>query len=252
MLDLEQEYQEESVEGKVVLISGGTTGIGRATAVMLAWKGAKVFIFARHQRELDDAIADGKKVGGEICGCLADVTKYEDVVNIFDQVKNIYGRLDIMINNAGTGARSILRSDYDEWMRVIKTNYVGYLLCTRFAVDILKEQGGGGHIINIGSMSAHTRDADTDLYVSTKSAVDGFNESLRKEINRKCIKMTLIEPGSVGTDLIGKTPAEQQELEEHLELLKAEDIARAIYYALTQPKRTDILTIQLRSHKQVF
>lgn len=237
--------------GKSVLITGGTTGIGRATAVLLASKGASIFIFGRHEKELNDAINDIRKSGGDAYGCTADVANYEDVVRVFEEFDDQLGSLDILINNASIAARSSLNSRYDDWLYLFKVNVLGYILCARFAYDRMKKNRSG-HIINIGSMSTYTQDADTDLYVAAKSAIAGFNGSIRKKIEDDNIKVTIIEPGSVGTDLIGETTHVQKELESTGKMLKAEDIAECIYYCLTQPERVEIIRVQIKSIFQNF
>ena len=112
------------------------------------------------------------------------------------------------------------------------------------------KQQGGGHIINIGSMSADVREVDSSVYVATKAGIQGFSEALRKELNRHKIKVSLIEPGSVGTDMQEETPEEQRQKQEKCEMLKAEDIARAIAYCITQPARCDVVVLQIRPHQQ--
>jgi NADP-dependent 3-hydroxy acid dehydrogenase YdfG len=107
-----------------------------------------------------------------------------------------------------------------------------------------------GHIVNIGSMSADTREKDSSVYVATKAGIQGFSEALRKEVNPMGIKVTLIEPGKVGTDMQPESPSEQRKLEGKMEMLKAEDIAACVVYTLTQPKRCDVVMVQIRPHLQ--
>lgn len=243
---------EKPLEGKKALITGGTTGIGRATAVLLAQNGADVFIFGRHERELHDALSDIKKLSGrDASGTIADVAKYEDLIRVFGKIDEQFSQLDILVNNAGIGARSIWDIDYADLKYVIDVDLVGYLVCAKMALERMVEKGHG-HIVNIGSMSAETRDAGTDLYVAAKAGVAGFSDSLRKMINPDCIRLTLIEPGSVGTDLIDESVEEQKKEEEREIMLRAEDVAHAVLFALSQPERIEILKIQLRAHRQII
>jgi NADP-dependent 3-hydroxy acid dehydrogenase YdfG len=110
---------------------------------------------------------------------------------------------------------------------------------------------GKGHILFIGSMSADER-SGSPVYVATKSGIQGFTEALRKEVNKEGIKVTLIEPGSVGTDMPDKTPEQQRKLEKENKMLKAEDIALCVYYCLTQPERCDVISVKIRPHLQVI
>lgn len=245
------DYQPESVSGKSILITGGTTGIGRATAVLLASQGARVMIFGRHDRELEDAMNDIRKTGGEVTGLTADAASPGDVKRIFEQVDRQMDKLDILINNAALGYNSIMEGNYNEWQYVIGTNLLGYMAIAHEAIDRMKANGSG-HIVNIGSMSADVREKGSSVYVATKAGIQGFTEALRKEVNQHGIKVTLIEPGAVGTDMQPQSPYEQRQLQEKMEMLKAEDIAACIFYAITQPKRCDVVMIQIRPHLQVI
>jgi len=237
---------------KVALITGGTTGIGRATAILLAQNGADVVIFGRHHRELDDALNDvGRLSGKSALGMIADTAHKDSIENVFREIDAKYGRIDILINNAGLAARSILDSEYDSWKYIIEVNILGYMLCARLALDRMMPLNFG-HIVNIGSMSGEIKEANADLYVATKSAINGFNESLRKKMLGTDIKFTLIEQGSVGTDMIEETTDEQVADEGRYLLLKAEDIAESIFFSLAQPPRVEITKIQLKAKKQRF
>lgn len=240
------------LSSKKVLITGGTTGIGRATAVLLAQNGADVFIFGRHQRELNDALSDVKKLSGkEGMGVVADVADADSIKRVFDKIDQKWGGLDILINNAALPARSITNYSIDDIHYILNVNIAGYLICAKFALEKMLPEGRG-HIVNVGSMSACVREAEADLYVATKSAIAGFNESLRKLVNKECVKVSIIEPGSTGTDMISESPEEQIVEEERLNLLKAEDIAECILFCLTRPARCDIVALQVKPHYQIL
>jgi len=243
--------QREDVRGKGILITGGTTGIGRAAAILLASEGAKVMILGRDPDALRAAQADLAKVSDETFGFNADVTNPHDIQKTFREVDQRFDRLDVLINNAALGGGSITEGSYEDLEYVVKTNLLGYMAFAQEAVKRMKKSGGG-HIVNIGSMSAEVRGEGSSLYVATKSALQGMCESFRKEVNPDGIKVTLIEPGAVGTDMQSAPPAEQQKKEKKLELLTAEDIAECILYCLTQPKRCDVVTVQIRPHLQLI
>lgn len=234
-----------------MLITGGTTGIGRATAILLAKWGANIFIFGRHQKDLDSALDNIKKESGhQGYGMLADVTDLDSLELVFENFDSTLGRFDALINNAGMAGRSIVNSTKEQIKQLIATNFTGYLYCAKLAIERMKKYESG-HIINVGSLSAFTRDADTDLYVAAKAGVEGFNESLRKLISPG-IKVSIIHSGSVGTEMIDESMEEQREAENQMLLLRAEDVALAILYMINQPPRVEILSIQLRAHRQII
>jgi NADP-dependent 3-hydroxy acid dehydrogenase YdfG len=243
------DYEPASLNEKNILITGGTTGIGRSTAMLLAAQGARVMIFGRHERELDDAMRDIKETGGSVFGMTADASKPEDIRRVFKELDQQLGRLDVLVNNAALGYKSIMEGEYDDWSYIVDTNLLGYMAMAHQAIERMKPQGEG-HIVNIGSMSADVREKNSSVYVATKSGIEGFSEALRKEVNPLGIKVTLIEPGAVGTDMQPESPQQQRDLESELKMLKAEDIATCVLYALTQPKRCDVVLVQIRPHLQ--
>ena len=238
-----------SLRGKAVIVTGGTTGIGRATAELLASEGAKVLIFGRHEKELNDALAD--MPAGQVFGLTADTTKPEDIARVFKEADSKLGGVDILVNNAAEAAQSILDTEYAEWQYVVQANVLGYMSCARQAIDRMKPKGSG-HIVNIGSLSAKLRNEGADIYVATKTAIEGFSEALRKQVNEMGIKISLIEPGKVGADFPNSTPEEQPAQEAEGEMLLAEDIAAAVHYVLIQPARCDVIHLQIRPHKQAI
>ncbi len=243
------DYEPESVNGKNILITGGTTGIGRSTAILLAAQGAQVMIFGRHEQELKDAIHDVQATGGTVSGFTADTSNPEDIRRVFKEVDREMGRLDILINNAALGYGSVMEGAYADWQYIVNTNLLGYMAMAHEAIERMKPNGWG-HIVNIGSMSADIREKNSSVYVATKAGIEGFSEALRKEVNPLGIKVTLIEPGAVGTDMQPQSPAEQRQKEEKMEMLKSEDIAACVFYALSQPKRCDVVVVQVRPHLQ--
>jgi NADP-dependent 3-hydroxy acid dehydrogenase YdfG len=244
------DYQVEPVQDKSILITGGTTGIGRATAILLAAQGARVMIFGRHEQELNDAMNDIRQMGGEVLGLTADVTDPQDIQRVFGEFDGQMDRLDVLINNAALGYGSVMEGNYPEWEYILKTNLLGYMAMAHEAAERMKANGWG-HIVNIGSMSADVREKDSSVYVATKAGIQGFSEALRKEVNAMGIKVTLIEPGAVGTNMQDQySPEEQRERIEQMKMLRAEDIAACVLYTITQPKRCDVVNLQIRPHLQ--
>src|SRR5688500_16155886 len=142
------DYHVESVDGKSVLITGGTTGIGRATAILLASQGARVMIFGRHDQELKDAMKDIQEAGGDVLGLTADTSNPEDIKRVFKEVDQEMGQLDILINNAALGYKSVMEGEYQDWQYIINTNLLGYMAMAHEAIERMKAREKG-HIVNI-------------------------------------------------------------------------------------------------------
>jgi NADP-dependent 3-hydroxy acid dehydrogenase YdfG len=252
-MDLLKEYLPRSVKGKRILITGGTTGIGRATAILLAAQGARIMIFGRNQEPVDETIAaiNALEMETECIGLSADVAEAKNIDRVFEVVDGHFGGLDILINNAALAFDSIIDGNYQDWQYVINTNLLGYMACAHEAVKRMKGSPGS-HIVNIGSISADERGKDSSVYVATKAGIQGFNESLRKEVNELGIKVSLIEPGRVGSDMVEEDSAEQRKKIDASEMLKAEDIAMSVLYCLSQPLRCDVISLQIRPHLQIL
>jgi NADP-dependent 3-hydroxy acid dehydrogenase YdfG len=243
------DYETQDITDKSIVVTGGTTGIGRATALLLAAHGARVLIFGIEEQELNDAMQDLRDVSDQVYGLTADQSHDEDVQRVFREADRRMDGVDILINNAALPGKGIMDEGPQAARYIVETNLLGYMTCAYEAAKRMKERGQG-HIVNIGSMSAEVREKGSSVYVATKAGIRGFSASLRKELNEHGIKVSLIEPGSVGTELSGDTPDEQEQAESDLELLKAEDIASAVYYTITQPERSDVVMVQIRPHLQ--
>jgi NADP-dependent 3-hydroxy acid dehydrogenase YdfG len=237
--------------GKAVLVTGGTTGIGRATARLLAALGARVLTFGRDEQDLNAALEEIRAAGGEAHGITADVSRMEDVRRVFAEVDGRLGGLDILVNNAAVSGESFPEQPLEEIEYVVRTNVVGYLAVAHEAVRRMTERGGG-HVVLVGSMSAGLREEDQGTYVATKAAIQAFAESLRKSVNEQGVKVTLVEPGKVATDMVEKSREEKEEAIADLEMLRPEDIAGSILYTLLQPERCDVVSVQIRPHRQVI
>ncbi|WP_109699290.1 SDR family oxidoreductase [Chitinophaga deserti] len=245
--------EQISLSGKRVLITGGTTGIGREIARMLAAEGAGVLIFGREEGPMQEALKDIREVaGGEAPeGFTADVATKEGIEKIFAEV-DARGGIDILVNNAALGYEGIMQGDYDKWQYILSVNVLGYLACTHEAAKRMEQSGKHGQIIFIGSMSADTREGKSSVYVATKSGIQGFAEAVRKELNPKGIRVSLIEPGAVDTDMQEQSSAEKLKKVEEKKMLMAEDIAAAVLFVVTRPERCDVVEMKVRPQQQLI
>ena len=239
------------LEGKAVVVSGGTTGIGRATAVLLASRGAKVLVFGRDRADLASAVKAVETVG-EGYGVAADQSREADIRRVFAEADRRLGGVDVLINNAAVEGGSAAEGSYEDFRYAVDTNLVGYMACCREAIRRMKRRRKGGHIVNVGSMSADVREQNNDVYVGTKAGIQGFSEALRKTVNPDGIKVTLIEPGAVDTPLQDLSAAERKQKHKKLEILRPDDIAQCVYYCLTQPQRCHVTVVQIRPQMQLI
>lgn len=246
-------YFGQNIKDKRIVVTGGTTGIGKAIADVLVSLGGRVLIFGRDHEDFKNAVADIKKQfpGSEVYGTPADVTKKEDIDKILEIVDSELGGIDILINNAALSAPGITQQTYDDFKYIIDTNITGYLAFAQEAASRMKEQKSG-HIINIGSMSAESRNPESTIYVATKTAIRGFSTSMRKELNPLGIKVSLIEPGAVTSDMQTDPKEVQHKKVDKMEMLEAYDIAMSTLFCLSQPKRCDIVSMQIRPHLQII
>lgn len=245
-------YFSQNIKDKRIVVTGGTTGIGRAIAELLVALGGRVFIFGRDKEDFRKAYKKirAKYEGCELYGSPGDITDKEDVLKLFRSIQTCLGGIDILINNAALAADGI-SGNPDDWQYIIDTNIMGYLKFTKEAVSKMQDQQSG-HIVNIGSMSADIREETGTIYVTTKSAIQGFSTALRKEVNPLGIKVSLIEPGAVTSDMQPGTKEEHRKKIEKMEMLEAEDIAMSVLFCLSQPKRCDIVSMQVRPHLQII
>jgi NADP-dependent 3-hydroxy acid dehydrogenase YdfG len=240
------------VAGKCVVINGGTTGIGLATVNLLASRGARVLLFGRDRDEVDDAVAQATAAGGEAYGVVADVTRQREVIRVFKEAdKRFNRRLDILINNAAAIDNGVTDGDYDGWQRMLDTNVRGYIHCAREAIDRMRPRKDG-HILMVGSMSADLREPNNDVYVATKAAVQALCEAMRKNVNKDGIRLSLIEPGAVDTPMQRKSEADKARRVRAMEMIEPADVAGCIVFALSQPKRVDIVEMRVRPLKQLI
>ena len=229
-------------------MTGGTTGIGRATAVLLASYGVKVFICGRDQTYLEDAL---QRIGevGEGKGLSVDLAKPNDLTRFFDAADDYLGGLDIAVINAAVPAEELAETSEESLRYQIEADFTAYLVTAQKAAERMKD---GSDIILIGSMSAVSRKGGASIYVAAKAGVQGFAKSLREELADRDIKVGLIEPGFTGADFQypDYPPEKQRQLIEEHRMLRAEDIAASAYFMLTQPRRTSVSLMRVETRRK--
>lgn len=244
----------QNIEGKVVLITGGSTGIGAEVARLLAARGAKVAVAARRKEKLDEVVTQIASEGGNARSYALDVTDKKQVEAVVAGVVADFGRLDVIINNAGLmPIRPMAEVNTDEWDAMIDVNLKGTLYGIAAALPRFIAQGSG-HIINLSSVAGLKVFAPGGtVYSGTKFAVRAISDGLRQEVGDK-IRVTSIEPGAVQSDLKYSTSgtAKDTVLDFYKQAIPAASVARAIAFAIEQPDDVDINEIVLRPTSQEF
>jgi NADP-dependent 3-hydroxy acid dehydrogenase YdfG len=242
----------ENIRQKRILLTGGTAGIGRATALLLLETGYHVTVIGRDASKLDDLILETSRgnYAGTLLGILVDITDEPALNLVLQNYLKTNGCPDVLINNAGIGYASVLKKERISLEYLIATNLWSYMWLSGRIAQQMIDLGMEGDIVNIGSLSANTRDKDSSAYVATKSGIQGFTESFRKEVNPHNIRVTLIEPGAVGTDMQPTHPDEDHKLQQKMEMLKPKDIAQVVLFVLQQPRRTNISEIRVKPLRQ--
>lgn len=238
-----------SLDGKRVLVTGGTTGIGRATIALLAREGARVLTFGRHQPELDEALATLRGDRGSAEGITADTSTRDGVRKVFAAMDERLGGIDMLVACAAIGAEPIHEMEDDEWRYVVETNLIGAMACARQAILRMEGQGGG-HLLFVGSISAEIKAAGESVYAATKAGLQAFAETLRKEVADKNIKVTVIQPGAVATPMQPETNEEQKEALANRRMLHAEEVAEAILFALSRSRQADVVNLRIEPQIQ--
>jgi 3-hydroxy acid dehydrogenase / malonic semialdehyde reductase len=231
--------------GKRVLVTGGTTGIGRATVHQLVAQGAQVLTFGRHRAKLDDALADAGP--GTVHGFTADAATREGIAAVFDAVDAQLGGLDMLVACAALGAEPLHEMEDDAWRYVIETNLVGTLACARAAMQRMEK---GGHLLFVSSISPWIQAPGESVYAATKGGLNAFAGTLRKEVADRNIKVSVIEPGSTATDMQQCSLDEKRDAVARHEMLHAEEVAEAILFALTRSERCDIVSLRIEPRLQ--
>lgn len=241
--------------GKTALVTGASSGIGEATALALAAEGAAVAVSGRRTDRLDALARRIRESGGMAKAITADVSAEDQAREMVTEANAALGRMDILVNNAGVMLLGpIAHADTEDWRRMMETNVLGLMYATHAALPLMRAQGSG-HVVNVSSVAGRTARAGAGVYNASKWGVGAFSESLRQEVYKDKIRVTIIEPGAVATELTHHiTNAEaKQQIEQfvgNMTPLESEDIAAAILYAVTQPPRVNVNEILIRPTDQ--
>jgi NADP-dependent 3-hydroxy acid dehydrogenase YdfG len=242
--------------GKTAAITGASSGIGEATALALAGAGAAVALGARRGDRIAALAQRIEADGGTAVAIEVDVTDEAQARAFVEGAHERLGRLDVLVNNAGVMLLGPVQgADTEEWRRMVDVNVLGLLYCTHAALPLM-QQGGGGHIVNLSSVAGRHAALGAAVYNLTKFGVCGFSEALRQEALHSNIRVTIIEPGFVETELQGHNvnpvvvQATEKMREEIGELLQADDIAAGILYAVAQPGHVSVNEVLIRPTRQ--
>ena len=243
------------LKNKVAIITGASSGIGYATALTLSKAGIRVAVGARRTERLQELEKQIIKNNGEILVQKTDVTRKSDCDSLVNTIVEKWGKVDILINNAGLMPLSYFKNGkVEEWEQMIDVNIKGVLYCTSAVVPYMLEKKSG-HIINISSVAGRIVFAGGSVYCATKHAIAALSEGLRKELSPTYnIRVTCIEPGAVETELLESITDESMtgfiQATKDMETLRSDDIANAILYAVQAPEHVNVNEILIRPTAQ--
>ena len=244
----------QGIKNKIVVVTGASSGLGEATARLLSAQGATVVLGARRADRLQSLAKDLESRGGKALALTTDVTRREQVKALVDSAVQAYGRIDVMINNAGLMPQAALeRLKVDEWEQMIDVNIKGVLYGIAAALPHMQRQKAG-HFINVSSVAGHRVGPGFAVYAATKYAVRALSEGLRQEVKPYNIRTTVISPGAVATELSDSVtdPDASKHIRTFYEqvAVPADSFARAVAFAMSQPEELDINEILYRPTRQ--
>ncbi len=245
----------QKLQGKVALVTGASSGIGRATALALAQEGATVAVAARRGDRLDALVQSITDSGGKALAIVVDIGDELQAQSMVEKTLLAFGKIDILINNAGVMLLALVDgANISEWYEMVNVNLMGLAIATHAVLPTMKAQGDG-HIVNLSSVAGRFSFTNCAMYNATKFGVNGFSDALRQEVSRHKIRVTIIEPGIVATELTTHITTEEikereQQRLQTIQALQGEDIADAILYAVTQKPHVNVNEILIRTIDQ--
>jgi 3-oxoacyl-[acyl-carrier protein] reductase len=232
-----------NLQGKVALVTGAGRGIGKAVSLMLAQSGCRVILAARTRGQLEEVQKEIQARGGDALSVATDLTRDEEIERLIEKSQS-WGPVDILINNAGWGKRApVIKGNIEDWDRTFRVNLRAPMILAKMLVPSMIAKGEGA-VINIGSVSGKTGEANGATYSASKFGLIGFTESLYEEVREHGIKVSVILPGFVDTPLI---PPNRQ-LDRN-KMIQADDIAQAVRYVLTSPASCCPVEITVRPQR---
>ena len=246
----------ERWRGRVALVTGASSGIGRATARALASQGLRVAMAARRADRLTVLRDELLSAGGEAAVIPTDLRDEQQTLDMFRQVRERWGGVDVLVNNAGLGRRAPLMSaETALWREMLDVNVLALCVCTREAVRDMQARATDGHIVHISSMAGHRVPPNSGVYSATKFAVRALTEALRQELHAagSPIRVTAISPGYVETEFAAVYDQSEEAARKtygRMKVLEAEDVVNAVLYVLAQPAHVQVHDILLRPRQQ--
>ena len=250
-----------TLDGTVALVTGASSGIGEATAVSLAGLGAGVALVARRSERLEALAKRLRAQGATATVITADITNQNEAIRAVEQTVRDLGRLDTLINNAGVMLLGpVVDAPVDEWEQMVRINVLGLLYCTHAALPHLLRAAEDSprqvaDLVNISSVAGRSTRSGSGVYNATKHGVGAFSDALRKEITTRFVRVSLVEPGAVATELTSHNrPEIQASVRQRfgsIERLTAEDIAAAIAFIISRPRHVAVNEILVRPTEQV-
>ncbi len=243
---------------KVAVVTGAGTGIGRAVAVALLQEGYRVALAGRHRERLEQAVVDAGPSSDRALVVPTDVSDLQSVRELFAQTREVFGRLDLLFNNAGIGAPGIPLEDlsYEQWKAVVDTNLTGAFLCTQEAFKLMKSQDPrGGRIINNGSISAHAPRPNSAPYTATKHAITGLTKSTSLDGRKYDIACGQIDIGNAGTELTARMAKGVPQADGSVAvepLMDVVHVARAVLYMASLPLDANVQFMTVMATKMPF
>lgn len=244
----------KNLSGRVAVVTGASSGIGEATAKALAARGAKVAVLARRKDRLDGLVADIRQAGGQAAAWALDVTDRKAVEAIAAKILGEFGRVDIVVNNAGVMLPNPIDAvKADQWQQQIDLNISGLMnVIGAFTPALIKAGAGGGpaDLVNISSIAARNIFPSFAVYSGTKAFVTHLSVTLRAELGAKGVRVSAIEPGVVGTELLDHVDCKGvqdwfEASKSQMDWLRAEDIAETIAFVVSAPKRMNLQQVTI-------
>lgn len=241
----------------VALVTGASSGIGRAIALRLAKGGYRVAVCARRKDKLENLTDEIRDLGTDVQIYQTDLRQEPQILDMFESIRQDWGGVNVLVNNAGLGHKQpLIDGDTDAWREMLDVNVLALCICTREAIRDMQARGGNGHVIHLSSMSGHRVPPGGGMYAASKFAVRALTEGLRQELRAAAsnVRISSISPGFVETEFAEKysqSAERAREIYSRYPVLQPDDIAEAVWFMLSQPDHVQIHDVLLRPTQQV-